>query len=152
MQHHILSGFALMLLALIGFTACKGPQKARKSDVPPLNSIEITSSLPPRASKPDFRLLDARTSGDTLFLQVSYMAGKEEHRFKAYSTGKFMKTNPPQVNVTLIHEKDVLEGEASAKEEWILFDANAVRYDGSNKVRINLNDRTKTVEYSWNEE
>jgi len=96
-----------------------------------------------------FSLVSVRIDGDTLFAEVSYSGGCRDHAFKLSTTGAWMKSLPPQMEVWLEHNANE-DNCRAVLTETLKFDIRKARYQASEEVVIILNgDRERRVMYRY---
>lgn len=96
-----------------------------------------------------YTLLGTRISGDTLFANVQYGGGCEEHTFTMNTTGAWMKSMPPQLHIYLEHRANNDRCRALITKE-IAIDLSKTRYPGAKEVRLILNDnREQYIVYKY---
>jgi hypothetical protein len=130
-------------------------QNTMSENTPP---SEMTNTIQPivvdrnyswPGSTDPFTTLGQRIVGDTLFINVQYGGGCEEHEFKMTTQLMWMKSLPPQLNLWLEHKSNNDMCRALITKE-IAFDLKGVRSPSGNKVMLIVNnDREKTVAYTW---
>jgi hypothetical protein len=170
--------YSLLACALFAFTQCKNSKKAAKQvaetaevqgiegdeaiapvmvdepSVPPTNDPKVLLPVKVYANyvqeKTDpYTLLGTRVSGDTLFVNVQYGGGCEEHQFTLNTTGAWMKSMPPQLLLYLDHKANNDLCRALITKE-IAFDLSKTRYPGAKEVRLIINDnREQSVVYKY---
>lgn len=91
-----------------------------------------------------YTLLGTRISGDTLFANVQYGGGCEEHTFTMNTTGAWMKSMPPQLHIYLEHRANNDRCRALITKE-IAFDLSKTRYPAAKEVKLILNDNREQI-------
>lgn len=87
-------------------------------------------------------------SGDYLVFDVSYSGGCADHTFDLVSMGAFSATYPPEVEISLKHNKNG-DGCRSVIDQKLYFNINELKYDGTTKVLLIINNTNKTLEYNY---
>ena len=94
---------------LLSMAGCKSQKEASAIPIKDFPSIEnILSMQAPseinyKGQKGNFEILEKRQDGPFLMVKLVYSGGCNEHFFEASWDGNYMKSLPPQVNVTLTH-------------------------------------------------
>jgi len=94
---------------LLSMAGCKSKKEASAIPIKDFPSIEnILSMQAPseinyKGQKGNFEILEKRQDGPFLMVKLVYSGGCNEHFFEASWDGNYMKSLPPQVNVTLTH-------------------------------------------------
>jgi len=94
---------------LLSMASCKS--KKETSDIPikdfpsieNILSLQAPSEINYKGQKDNFEILEKRQDGPFLMVKLVYSGGCNEHFFEASWDGNYMKSLPPQVNVTLTH-------------------------------------------------
>ena len=104
--------------------------------VPELRTVacQTVSKYPEFSTKGTLKVLDSRIHDDQYQVLVQYVAvSKDSVSFEAYWDGKLLKSNPPQMCVSLMasfQENDDVN-EAQVMKEWIAFDPDHFIKTGS---------------------
>ena len=94
---------------LLSMTGCKSKKEASAIPTKDFPSIENILALQApleinyKGQKGNFEILEKRQDGPFLMVKLVYSGGCNEHFFEASWDGNYMKSLPPQVNVTLTH-------------------------------------------------
>lgn len=99
-------------------------------------------------AKGPYRIKDFSINGDILSITISYKNACNDDDFNLYSSGMFMKSMPPQVNVFLDLKRSTGTCEENA-EKTLKFDISALKYQGGNKVVVNINSHENKVDYNY---
>lgn len=114
----------------------------------PVKPIKVFANYVQEPSDP-FTLMGLRVSGDTLFAQVRYGGGCQEHEFSMHTTGAWMKSMPPQLMLYLDHKANNDNCRALITKE-IAFDFSKTKYPGSKQMKFVVNDdREKAIVVSY---
>lgn len=160
--------FTLILAVALPLVQCKSKKKAmaeaQKSEAEikvsapadeattvtptPLQPIKVFANYVQEPSDP-FTLMGLRFSGDTLFAQVRYGGGCQEHEFSMHTTGAWMKSLPPQLMLYLDHKANNDNCRALITKE-IAFDLSKTKYPGAKQMKLVVNDdREKAILVSY---
>ena len=149
----------MVLVGMVSLAACAGSNpsngdggnhahSAEKTTQPPVQTVVIDATRPPE--KPGVITISAiRTSGDTLMVDVTYSGGCKPHEFKLYSTGMWMKSLPPKVNVSLSHTMAEPDPCRQMVRKTLKFLIRPLRYRGNNKVVVLMQGTDLQAEYSY---
>ena len=148
----------LFIALAITAVACKNSKKSAKND-PQVQQLisskpfayEVKAVINDTASygKDVCKLSGARVSGDTLFIQAEYSGGCKDHVFTARHNGQYMKSMPPQLNLTIDHNGN---GDSCREliRETLAFDLKPCRMGKSGSLILLLNgDRGGKVTYTY---
>lgn len=146
----------LSLVMALALTQCKSKDKksrivndsrtAQVEKKDPVESVIVNASYQ-QENKPNYRIKSYSIEGDILTITVGFKNGCKDE-FKLYSTGMFMKSMPPQVNVFLHHNKDTEPCE-EPKEKVLKYDISALKYQDGEKVVVNINSFENKVDYVY---
>lgn len=129
----------LILIITIALSAlsCKNNKKAAEADYKP-TTPEIILNREYKQSKdmPRFKVFSWTIEGDILKIGVSYSGGCEEHTFKAYYNGAWMKSLPMKGNVFLEHIVEKPDPCRELVKQTLEFNISKMRPEGQNKVVI----------------
>ncbi|MFN0031098.1 MAG: hypothetical protein ACKVOR_02955 [Flavobacteriales bacterium] len=113
----------------------KPEEKAGADAKHKLLQININSEYIKPESTDPFSLMSQRISGDTLWLEVQYSGGCEDHIFTLNTHMHWLKTMPPQLNLYVEHDnKD--DACRSLVNTQIAFDLRTIRSDGTNTIKL----------------
>ena len=119
-----------------------------RNDPAKVESVVIDATRPPE--KPTgITITDIRASGDTLLVDVTYSGGCKPHDFKLYSTGMWMKSMPPKVNVWLSHIAVEPDPCRQLMKENLKFIIKPLRYRGNEKVVVLMQGTALQTDYSY---
>jgi len=104
-----------------------------------VKNIVIQQGYKANEKSAPYQVAKAEIVDDILHLTVTYSGGCEEHSFTAYSNKMYAKSLPPQLTIFVEHENNGDMCRAMLTED-IYFRLNDVRYPGSDKVLIRIND------------
>jgi hypothetical protein len=142
----------LCVVALLLF-ACSTPKNNTDPD-PEDNSqnlkLEIVNSSDLEMKTDQFTVESMSVEKDLLELVVCY-SGCAEHDWKLITDRRYKKTNPPQLEVHLIHDQhnDPCKRRAC---DTLYFDISSAKYPGKTEnytVTINLFNSNKHVDYEY---
>ncbi len=148
----------IFITATLLVAACHSSKKSKTSaDLTTVNEIQkpkagaVTPVLRDTANfgKDAYKLSEPRVSGDTLFVQVEYSGGCKDHVFTARHNGQYMKSMPPQLNVTIDHNAN---GDKCREliRETLAFDLKSCRQGKSGTLILLLNgDRAYKATYNF---
>jgi len=94
---------------MLSMASCKSKKETSVIPIKDFPSIENILSLQApseinfKGQKDNFEILEKRQDGPFLMVKLVYSGGCNEHFFEASWDGNYMKSLPPQVNVTLTH-------------------------------------------------
>ena len=90
----------------------------------------------------------AEQNGDYIVFDVSYSGGCAEHFFELVSTGAFSPTYPPEVEISLKHNKN---GDAcrSIIDTKLYFDLKPLQNPATTQVLLVIKNTNKTLEYTY---
>ena len=95
--------------AVMSFGSCRKNKEATITLVKDFPSIEnilplqLPSEVNFKGLSDNFEVLEVHQDGGFLMLKIAYSGGCNEHFFEASWDERYMKSMPPQVNVTLTH-------------------------------------------------
>ena len=107
MKKHLVV-FALSAV-VISFFSCKKNKEVAATPIKDFPSIEnilplqLPAEINYKGLTSNFEVLEVRQDGSFLMLKVAYSGGCNEHFFEASWDERYLKSMPPQVNVTLTH-------------------------------------------------
>lgn len=96
-------------IVVVVFISCKRNKEVAEVSVKDFPSIEnilplqLPSEINYKGMPDNFEVLQVRQDGGFLLVKVAYSGGCNEHFFEASWDERYMKSMPPQVNVTLTH-------------------------------------------------
>jgi hypothetical protein len=112
-------------------------------------AVIVDKSFAWPGSTDPFTMTGVRINGDTLLVDVNYGGGCEEHEFTLTSSGTYLKSLPPQVNLWLQHENknDMCR---ALIYRTLRFDLRPIRYDGLHEIKVIVNeDRPRMALYKF---
>lgn len=136
--------FTYLLLTglLFGMNSCKLCKKKDSVENNDKTTEEISAIIVQKGFvKPETialsEIIKTSIEGNILTIVVSYSGGCNEHDFKLYFDGNYMKSLPPKVNFILTHDN---KGDAcrSIVEKTLKFDISKAQYVGSNEMYISV--------------
>ncbi len=86
--------------------------------------------------------------GDYLAVDVSYSGGCEEHQIDLVTNGKFTATYPPEIELAIVHNANQ-DYCRSMIDEKLYFNLESIRYNGTTRVLMRLNNNNRTYEYNY---
>jgi hypothetical protein len=95
--------------AVLSFSSCRKNKEVATAPIKDFPSIEniLTLQLPSeinyKGRSDNFEVLEVHQDGGFLILKIAYSGGCNEHFFEASWDERYLKSMPPQVNVTLTH-------------------------------------------------
>jgi len=126
----------------------EAPTQTNNSDPIVVNPVKVYANYIMEKNDP-YTLLGTRISGDTIFFNVQYGGGCEEHQFTLNTTGAWIKSMPPQLYLYLEHRANNDRCRALLTKE-IAFDLSKTRYPGAKEVKLIINDnREQSVVYKY---
>lgn len=133
----------LMILSLM---ACKNNGSSTAPATTKQEPSAAVSSLKPitvdanhqGGKKPDFSVQSWNAKGDTLEVILMYSGGCQEHDFKAFFSGGWLKSFPPRAMVDVVHLNPNNDNCRSLITDTLLFDMRSLRYDGSKEVLVSF--------------
>ncbi len=105
-KHLIILTKALCLLVLFSCNRKKDVVVIPLKDFPSIENIlpiQLPSETNFKGKSNDFEILELHQDGGFLIVKVAYSGGCNEHFFEASWDERYMKSLPPQVNVSLTH-------------------------------------------------
>jgi hypothetical protein len=134
------------LLVIVSSFGCSNKKKISDASNAPANDsvkmvtvIEVIKNseytLPENNAA--FTVNSHTIKGDILTLNISYSGGCQEHVFKGYFTGMFMKSMPPKANLLIEHNSN----EDACREmitKDISFNVSAMRYGTKGPLMIQI--------------
>ena len=94
---------------LLSITSCRSKKETATIPIKDFPSIEnilpiqSPSEINYKGQKDNFEILEKRLDGTFLMVKVAYSGGCNEHFFEVSWDGNYMKSLPPQVNLSLTH-------------------------------------------------
>jgi hypothetical protein len=133
--------------------ACAGTKQGAdsvgaKKETVKVESVVIDATRPPEKLA-GITIGSIRTSGDTLLVDVVYSGGCKPHDFKLYSTGMWMKSMPPKVNVWLSHTVSEPDPCRQVVKETLRYLIRPLRYRGQDKVVILMQGTEHQADYTY---
>jgi hypothetical protein len=133
--------------------SCKSSQQNTSA----VNSKSPKESVKKPVTDPDFspeekntrmNILDASIDQQkTLHLIISYSGGCKEHEFNIYTSGHYIKTLPPKMNIWLVNEQN----EDACRQlitDTLAFDLSGLIMKDYDKILFILNDDSRqTIEF-----
>jgi flagellar basal body L-ring protein FlgH len=155
----LVAGLMLMILAV---TSCKSKKRSQENSVTteqtaekqalPTQEILEVNLVSEYRKNPDseaFEILKSSIEGDVLTVTVQYGGGCEEHKFSVYSTGAYMKSMPPKLNLYMEHNGNEDPCRALIQKD-IKFNLSSVQFVGSRElVLIIQNGEGHEVHYKY---
>jgi hypothetical protein len=151
-----------VIIASLVVTSCKSKKESRENSVVTEQTIDKQGILTQETlevntirdyrSNPDsepFKILKSSVDGDILRLTVEYGGGCEEHKFSVYSTGAYMKSMPPKLNLYIEHDGNQDPCRALIQKE-IRVNLKSVQFAGSQELVLILqNGEGHEVRYKY---
>lgn len=143
---------AVSLFLSVGLMACKTGKNVKSKDGKGKNMVVVQQNkdyVQPE-DMPSFEITDMKIEGDIAELFITYSGGCNQHEFKAYFNGAFMKSMPPKVNVMIEHDS---KGDSCRElvSDTLYIDLKEVRYTkdkpGTVIVLFNGTDKSLTYEH-----
>jgi hypothetical protein len=154
--------FILSALVIIASSCCQKKATANASAVEgekmpmgaamtnePMQKINVNSEYVRKESTDNFTMLSKKVSGDTLWLEVQYGGGCEEHVFTVNTNMKWLKTSPPQLNLYVEHDSknDMCRALVTKK---IAFDLSSIKNASSKSIKLIIDgDAENKLTYSY---
>lgn len=134
----------LLLLTglLLGFNSCKlckkkdtVENKETKTEI--VSEIIVQKGFVKPETSDMFDMVKTSIEGNILTVEVSYGGGCNEHEFKLYFDGSYMKSLPPKANFILTHDN---KGDAcrSIVEKTLKFDISKAQYVGGKEMMVSV--------------
>lgn len=98
-----------VVAAVISFSSCRKNKEVAATPIKDFPSIEnilplqLPAEINYKGRSDNFEVLEVHQDGGFLMLKVAYSGGCNEHFFEASWDERYLKSMPPQVNVTLTH-------------------------------------------------
>ncbi|MEY4330156.1 MAG: hypothetical protein RL609_904 [Bacteroidota bacterium] len=87
--------------------------------------------------------------GDSLYVEVQYSGGCQNHEFTMITNGNFLKSLPPQLPLFLEHNANG-DNCRALKMETLKYDLKPLRSSQTKKIKVFVNDdKEHMAEYSW---
>lgn len=131
-------------LAVMSFVSCKRNKEVAAVPVKDFPSIEnilplqLPSEVNVKGMSDNFEILETHQDGGFLIVKVAYSGGCNEHFFEASWDERYMKSMPPQVNVSLKHVNNDDACRARIEKE-IAIDLRKLFLNTPNNVVVILN-------------
>ncbi len=147
----ILSMKYLLILSLVLFTLGCKTAKQSANQTPEISRLKITAALGEiNAPSDPIEITAVRIEGNTMFIDMNYTGGCEEHTFSVVGSEMISKSLPPIRSVQLIHSA---KGDQCKKlvEETLIVDISKLAYKQENGSMIFLlvNDLKNRIEYTF---
>ena len=115
-----------------------------------IQNIIMTTKMTFPHQKATFEITNLRMKEDILAIDVTY-SGSREHDWELYGNKFYMKSLPPKLGLSLVHDAG---GDESKKRQskTLYFNVKETRYPGKDKdysIIFTLNRTDKTVEYKY---
>jgi hypothetical protein len=105
-KHLIIFSVALVFISFVSCKKNKDVAAVHVKDFPSIENIlplQLPSEINFKGQSDNFEVLEKHQDGGFLMLKVAYSGGCNEHFFEASWDQLYMKSLPPQVNVSLTH-------------------------------------------------
>ena len=105
-KHLTIFSATLLMLLLVSCKRNKELAAVPVKDFPSIENIlpmQLPSEINFKGKVDNFEVLEAHQDGGFLIVKVAYSGGCNEHFFEASWDERYMKSLPPQVNVSLTH-------------------------------------------------
>jgi hypothetical protein len=102
----IIFSIAVVVMSLVSCKKNKEATITLVKDFPSIENIlplQLPSAINFKGLSDNFEVLESHQDGGFLIVKVAYSGGCNEHFFEASWDERYMKSMPPQVNVTLTH-------------------------------------------------
>ncbi len=109
--------------------------KGTTEDKSSLEPITINSEYVWSGSTDAFTMLSKRVGGDTLYLEVQYGGGCEDHVFTLNTNMRWLKSMPPQLNLHVEHESKDDKCRALITKT-LTFDLKTIQTPSSQAVKL----------------
>jgi len=128
---YLISKFLLTLTAVcsVAVMSCKMQKPATGNTDQEVPKLIVDDSWSQPDDMVSVDISKVEITDDILTIAVSYSGGCEEHEFRLYFNGMYMKSLPPKANFVLYHDN---KGDAcrSIVEKTLKFDITGVREKG----------------------
>jgi len=107
MRKHMIIFLAIALP--IFFPSCKRNKElaaAPNKDFPSIENIlpiQLPTEINSKGNSDNFEVLESKQDGGFLIVKVAYSGGCNEHKFEVSWDERYMKSLPPQVNLSMTH-------------------------------------------------
>ncbi|MFZ5554947.1 MAG: hypothetical protein ACOZCO_17685 [Bacteroidota bacterium] len=124
-----------VLACSITVMSCKTQSNAAAGNDKDVQKVIVDDAWSQPEDMMEVTITKAEISGDILTIDVSYSGGCEEHEFKLYFNGMYMKSLPPKITLVLYHNH---KGDAcrSIVDKKLKFDLTPVREKGKTTGEI----------------
>ena len=140
-KHLIIFSVALVFISFVSCKKNKDVAAVPVKDFPSIENIlplQLPSEINFKGKSDNFEVLEKHQDGGFLMVKVAYSGGCNEHFFEASWDQLYMKSLPPQVNVSLTHvNNDDTCRERVEKE--IAIDLRKLFFNTPNSVLVVLN-------------
>lgn len=105
-KYLIIFSIAVVVLPFISCKKNKEVAAVPVKDFPSIENIlplQLPSEVNVKGMSDNFEILETHQDGGFLIVKVAYSGGCNEHFFEASWDERYMKSMPPQVNVSLTH-------------------------------------------------
>ncbi len=102
----IVFSIAVVVMSLVSCKKNKEVAATPVKDFPSIENIlplQLPSAINFKGLSDNFEVLESHQDGGFLIVKVAYSGGCNEHFFEASWDERYLKSMPPQVNVTLTH-------------------------------------------------
>jgi hypothetical protein len=142
MKKH-LTVFTTIFCLLLVVSCSRKKEVAAKpvKDFPSIQNIlpiQLPSEINLKGKTDDFEVLETHQDGGFLIVKVAYSGGCNEHFFEASWDERYMKSLPPQVNVSLTHVNNDDACRARIEKE-VAIDLRKLFLNTPNNVVVILN-------------
>ncbi len=121
------------------------------TQIPVAQSIMVSQSYRWPGKTDSFSILNHKIVGDSLKLTVQYGGGCQEHQFTMHTTGAWMKSMPPKMNLWLEHQSNEDRCRALIQQE-LIFILTPVQYNSSSMVQLLIhgaNEEVVEIDYRY---
>jgi len=141
--------YPLLLLSLSFLCGCSS-NFTKSVVVPPEAGIDIVVDPTENLQRFGDRLSIGyiEVLGDYLAVDVSYSGGCEEHNIDLVTNGKFTATYPPEIELAIKHNANQ-DYCRSIVDEKLYFNLEPIRYNGTTRIVMRLNNNNRIYEYNY---
>lgn len=135
-----------IFILVVLFSSCKLFKNDNSSSSVPELILQSGFSEPKDNSSTEINSL--AIDGNILTIDVSYSGGCQEHDFKLYFDGNYMKSLPPKANFILVHNN---QNDACREfiTEKLQFDISKSKYEGQNEIVVMVNNSSSKASYKY---
>lgn len=131
-------------------TSCKTQKPVTETNDKDVKEVIVDDSYSQPEDMASVDISKVEINGDILSITVSYSGGCEEHDFKLYFNGMYMKSLPPKITLMLYHDN---KGDScrSIVEKTLKFDIKGVREKGktTGEIMVKVSGMENVVSYKY---